>query len=487
MIHDEPTELAEGTMVTPSVRLVRPLASGAMGSVWVAYHLGLDTEVAVKFISGELLYKSPSLVARFKREASMAAKIGSPHVVRIFDHGLMADGTPYIVMELLHGESLADRLERRGALGLPEAERLLSQVARGLRKAHELGIVHRDIKPENLFLVDSGTQDDDEAGGEELFVKILDFGIAKQSRLSGDASLTAAGSVLGTPLFMSPEQVLSARAIDFRADLWALGVVMYFALTGEVPFNGETLGAIFQAITGGHFTLPSELPAALPRELDGWFCRALNADIEQRFGSAREMAAAFREALGGAAGAAGADRASAAGPGDEPAPGGGRSPAKTEELPCPAGSPGTLAGAAAEYAADALEPAGLPRRRRAPLAVLGLVGVAAVGLVAGYLALSRPPRAGREGAGPAAVAPAPCVAAVGAVPVPPPASVAAGAATSASAAAGAAASASATARPSTARAIAPPRAGAGAKPPDRPVDRDNPYGRPVDRDNPYAK
>ncbi|MBI4704352.1 MAG: serine/threonine protein kinase [Deltaproteobacteria bacterium] len=144
-----------GRLVTGAVRLLRPLGEGAMGSVWVAEHTGLGTEVAVKFISGRWNLADPEIVARFHNEARAAARIKSPHVVQIHDHGLTEDGTPYIVMELLEGESLAERLDREGRLDLATATRIVEQVARALGRAHELGIVHRDLKPDNIFLCKS--------------------------------------------------------------------------------------------------------------------------------------------------------------------------------------------------------------------------------------------------------------------------------------------------------------------------------------------
>ena len=293
------TALAPGRMVTPNVRLVRHLGDGGMGSVWVATHLRLESEVAVKFIDPLLIQQQPSIRARFRREATAAAKIDSPHVVRTFDHGEMDDGTPFIVMELMRGESLADRIHRSGPLGLRDTELVVVQVCKALRMAHKLGIVHRDIKPDNVFLVgqlhDAG--DDDALGaGDELFVKILDFGIAKEVNREGSLA-TMAGSLLGTPYYMSPEQILSSKDVDFRADLWAVAVMAYECLTGSLPFNGETLGGVIAAVVSGRFTPPSALAYGLFGVLDSWFARALAMDPSERFGSTRELSNAFAAAV----------------------------------------------------------------------------------------------------------------------------------------------------------------------------------------------
>jgi len=168
--------LAPEMMVTPSVRLVRPLGRGGMGSVWVADHLTLRTQVAVKFISAEVLERGGrSILTRFEREAQAAAQIRSEHVVHIHDLGVMDGGTPYIVMELLDGESLGHRLKRARSLPADQVRLVVAQVAKALGAAHELGIIHRDIKPDNIFLV---KRDD------EPLVKVLDFGIAKQTQVA---------------------------------------------------------------------------------------------------------------------------------------------------------------------------------------------------------------------------------------------------------------------------------------------------------------
>ena len=285
-------ELSAGMMVTPSLRLERLIGEGAMGSVWVAEHLTLATNVAVKFIARDHRVKSrEAVLTRFEREARAAAQIKSPHVVHMYDHGVMESGTPYIVMELLEGESLGARLRRGGPMPVDDVVALVRQVCKALAKAHELGIIHRDIKPDNIFLLPS---DDD------LFAKVLDFGIAKTTTDPHEA-VTTTGAMLGTPLYMSPEVVKSARQADHRADLWALAVVAYEALVGKPPFRGETVGALFFSICGDPVEPPSSRRKGLPRALDGWFSRALCQDPARRFDSAREVAESFASAAESAA------------------------------------------------------------------------------------------------------------------------------------------------------------------------------------------
>jgi serine/threonine protein kinase len=276
--------------VTDSIELVAPIAEGAMGKVWVAYHHRLRTRVAVKFVHERVVGDDArEALARFEQEAAMAAQIKSPHVVQTYDSGFSNEGMPYIVMELLEGHSLGDRLRTQGPLGWGDATAVVAQVARALTKAHELGIVHRDIKPDNIYLCRSD---------EGIFCKVLDFGIAKQTRLPSMGGLTTDGKIVGTPEFMSPEQVLEDRPVDFRADLWALAVVMYVSVTGQFPFQGKTLGQLCLNLVNRRPPAPSTLRVDLPPGADEWFARALSRDPSQRFTSAREMAMSFAAALG---------------------------------------------------------------------------------------------------------------------------------------------------------------------------------------------
>ncbi|MBW2528017.1 MAG: serine/threonine protein kinase [Deltaproteobacteria bacterium] len=273
-------ELAPGAVVAGDLQLVRPLAQGAMGSVWVAADAD-GAEYAVKFISSKLSKKRPEALARFKREADAAARIRSRHVVQTHSYGRSSDGTPYIVMELLEGESLGQRLERTGPVPPDVAARIVHQVAEALEAAHTLGIVHRDIKPDNVFLV----------GSPELpRVKVLDFGTVKQTRTRTDSVVTATGVMVGTPHYMSPEQVLGSRDIDHRSDLWSLGVVAYQALTGVEPFDGPHPQALCLAICRAVYRPATEVRPQLPPEIDGWFERALAPRATERFSSARIMA-----------------------------------------------------------------------------------------------------------------------------------------------------------------------------------------------------
>jgi len=279
--------MEQGQSVTASIKLVRLLDHGSMGSVWVADHAGLKTQVAVKFMSPEIA-KNANLVTRFSREAHAAAQIRSPHVVQVFDHGVTPDGTPYIVMELLDGESLQRRLQREGHLAPAAVAQVIGQTCKALGRAHQLGIVHRDIKPANIFLTDEGG---------EMFVKLLDFGVAKQ--IDVDFSMTRTNEKVGTPFYMCPEQLISAKHVDFRADLWSIGIVAYHSMMGAVPFMASTFGDLCLAVSRGQFVLPTEVHAHLPPEVDAWFLRALAKKPADRFESARQAAEELARAIRG--------------------------------------------------------------------------------------------------------------------------------------------------------------------------------------------
>jgi len=286
-------KLVAGEHVTPNVRLVRPLGQGGMGEVWVAEHLALGTEVAVKFLLGDYA-TNESARARFSQEAAAAARVKSSHVVKIYDYGLTDTQTPFIVMELLEGTDLGHRIETSGPLPPRDVVAIISQLAKALERAHEKGVVHRDIKPENIFL---GSE------GGELFVKLLDFGIAKTEQTikkmtTGGRRSTLAGETLGTPYYMSPEQFRSSKSIDFRSDLWSVGIVVYEALTGTLPFMADTAGALAILVNDAVAPGPSTYAPSLPKELDAWFLKACARDPQDRFQSARELADGLRMALG---------------------------------------------------------------------------------------------------------------------------------------------------------------------------------------------
>jgi serine/threonine-protein kinase len=281
-----------GAIVAGRYRLEEVVGYGGMGSVWRATHTGLGEPVAVKLVSANFVRSSEAL-RRFDTEAKAAAKLRSRHVPQVFDNGVLEDGTPFLVMELLHGESLAARINRAGAIPLPETISILEQCCRALSRAHSLDIVHRDIKPENVYLAQS-------VDDEGYIVKVLDFGIAKvNSSLAQDGrSSTRTGTLLGTPLYMSPEQARGLRSIDARSDLYSLGLVAYTMLTARLPFGGETLGELLlQICTEPLPTLRAVIPT-MPQPIDDWFQKACARLPDDRFASATLFIEALRVAAG---------------------------------------------------------------------------------------------------------------------------------------------------------------------------------------------
>jgi len=275
-----------GQIVAELYRLEEQLGRGAMGRIWRAEHLRLKSKVAIKFIDAAVA-EHPEAFNRFLREAQSAAAVRSAHVVQVFDCGI-DDGVPYISMELLDGESLDKRLCARGALSASELGEIFSGVAQAIDTAHELGVIHRDLKPGNIFIA---RERDVEIG------KVLDFGIAKLMNGSTDADSaagTGTGVMLGTPYYMSPEQVRGSRSLDQRTDLWSLAVIAFECLTGELPFRGESMGDIVVQICTASPTLPSEV-AAVPPGFDEWFVKGTSKDPSGRFATARQMAEALSQ------------------------------------------------------------------------------------------------------------------------------------------------------------------------------------------------
>ena len=282
-----------GTQVG-AYRVLRQIGAGGMGSVWLAEHSMLGRKAAIKVLHASFSSR-PEIVARFFNEARAATATSDAGIVQVFDFGHHVDGSAYIVMEMLEGETLGKRLATHGPLRLEDALRLVRQVAGSLGAAHAVGIVHRDLKPENIFLV----PDAEIPGG--LRAKILDFGIAK---LVGDQTVkTHTAAVMGTPAYMSPEQCRGAGQVDQRSDVYALGCVLFTLLTGAPPFEAEGVGDIIAMHLREAPPLPSSLSARIPPDVDAIILRCLAKAPADRFGSGRELAAALGPLVGIAAAA----------------------------------------------------------------------------------------------------------------------------------------------------------------------------------------
>jgi serine/threonine-protein kinase len=276
--------MVPGSIFAGKYRIEKVLGRGGMGLVLAARHLGLDEPVAIKVLLPAMM-EVAGMVERFTREARASAKIKNDHVVRVTDVDALPSGVPYMVMERLDGIDLSDHFKSIGPLPIADAVRFLLETCSAIGEAHAMGIIHRDLKPANLFLArrrDGATS-----------IKVLDFGISKAMQSLGEQTVTVAGTVLGSPSYMSPEQIAAVRDLDGRTDLWSLGVILYQLLTGRVPFPADTLTQLCALVLQTEPRRPSELRPDLPPGLEVVILRCLEKDRARRFGSASELAAAL--------------------------------------------------------------------------------------------------------------------------------------------------------------------------------------------------
>lgn len=291
-----------GRILVGKYQLDEPIGSGGMGTVWSATHLEIGSRLAIKLIRPEFAEKKEAR-QRFEIEARAAAQVDSPHAVAMYDHGVTEDGVPFLVMEYLEGESLADSIVRRGVIPLDELVEIVAQAGRALEKAHARGIVHRDLKPDNFFLA---TNVQHARVFTPYVVKLVDFGIAKLLDIDGrvggfglSAGPTQTGMVIGTPTFMSPEQLTEGRTPDALMDIWALGVTTFTAAVGHLPFEGEMLGDIVLKVCAQPMPIPSTENPLLPDSFDRWFESACARDRSQRYQTIRELVEGLRIAAAG--------------------------------------------------------------------------------------------------------------------------------------------------------------------------------------------
>ena len=273
------TEVRPGDILAGKYRIEQVLGRGGMGVVVAATHIQLDERIALKFLLPEAL-THPEAVARFEREARAAVKIKSEHVARVTDVGQLESGSPYMVMEFLSGLDLGQYLEKQGPLPIDEAVHYILQACEAIAEAHSLGIVHRDLKPANLFRIlrADGTPS----------IKVLDFGISKV--ITGqDASMTQTSSMMGSPYYMSPEQMTSSKNVDHRTDVWALGVILHELLTGRVPYEGETIPEVCAKVLQVAPPDLTEIRKDAPWELQSVIVRALAKKREDRYQNVAEF------------------------------------------------------------------------------------------------------------------------------------------------------------------------------------------------------
>lgn len=274
-----------GTMLEQRYQISRQIGKGGMGAVYEATHTLIGKRVAVKVLLDKYAQKD-QIVARLEQEARLASSIGHPNIIDITDIGQTTDGRMFVVMEFLDGESLGALIARSGRLDSKRALRIARQIAGALGAAHAKGIVHRDVKPENVFLTKRDKGKD--------FVKVVDFGISKSLRPEGGGSdsprLTQTGMVLGTPLYMSPEQARGDEELDHRIDVYALGVILYEMVTGEVPYRGTNYLNILSQVISEEPPPPSSLVPDIDPDLETVILKALDKDRDQRYQTMDEMA-----------------------------------------------------------------------------------------------------------------------------------------------------------------------------------------------------
>ena len=273
-----------GQTLAGKYKVEEVIGIGGMGVVVAARHMQLDQKVALKFLKHEAM-QSEEAVERFIREAKNAVRLRSEHVAKVTDVGTLDNGAPYMVMEYLEGADLSRVVQATGSITIEEAVAFVLQACEAIAEAHALGIIHRDLKPQNLFVTRR-------VDGRPL-VKVLDFGISKTLEQAGGLVLTRTSSIMGSPLYMSPEQMRSTKNVDQRSDLWALGVILYELLTGRVPFEAEAIPELCLKVVQDAPDPPKSLRPELPEGLNTVVLKCLEKNPANRFENVAELAAAL--------------------------------------------------------------------------------------------------------------------------------------------------------------------------------------------------
>jgi serine/threonine protein kinase len=271
-----------GQLIEGKYRIVRLIGEGGMGAVYEGENVRIGKRVAIKVLHAGYT-ENKEVLQRFEREAQAAGRIGNEHILEVFDLGSFSNGDHYIVMELLDGEPLSSRIKRLTRVSPFELAPLTRQMLEGLQAAHDAGIYHRDLKPDNIFILR-------QRGGRPDFVKIIDFGISKFQPLSGDGmKMTRTGAVMGTPYYMSPEQASGSQEADHRSDLYSVGVIMFEAVTGQVPFEAATFNQLMFKIVLSDVPRPESFVPDLDPAFASLISKAMARDVTQRFQTAKDF------------------------------------------------------------------------------------------------------------------------------------------------------------------------------------------------------
>jgi len=275
--------LSTGEIVDGKYRIIRLIGEGGMGAVYEGENTRIHRRVAIKVLHAGVA-ETAEAVQRFEREAQAAGRIGSEHIVEVLDLGNLASGDRYMVMEFMDGDSLSARIQKSGRIAPIDLYPIAHQLLAALHAAHTAGIIHRDLKPDNVYLLKTRS-------GVADFVKLLDFGISKFNQLSGDSgfSMTRTGAVMGTPYYMAPEQASGESAVDHRADIWSLGVILYECLSGTRPIEGENLTQVVSRLMSAGIIPLERIAPELPHDVSAIVTQMLSRDAQRRPETLREV------------------------------------------------------------------------------------------------------------------------------------------------------------------------------------------------------